>query len=86
MDILGALSDTGQFPEGPVEAPLSYCSRRGCQEIAQWKLLWNNPKVHTSERRKVWLACSEHRQFLEDFLSSRSFLKEVLPFSAEDEL
>ncbi|MFW0108443.1 hypothetical protein ACN08Z_04870 [Rothia sp. P7181] len=86
MDILGALSESGQLPDSPFEAPMPCCSRRGCQELAQWKLLWNNPRVHAPERRKVWLACSAHRQFLEDFLGSRSFLKETLPFSVEDEL
>nr|WP_141866535.1 hypothetical protein [Enteractinococcus coprophilus] len=55
------------------------CSRKACTADAIWQLLWNNPKIHNSERRKIWLACDEHRQFLADFLSSRAFLKEIQP-------
>ena len=40
--------------------------------------MWNNPKVHTPERRKVWLACDDHRAHLVTFLEARSFLREVL--------
>jgi hypothetical protein len=43
-----------------------------------WALRWNNPKLHTPERRKVWTACDEHRASLEDFLSLRGFLKETV--------
>ena len=53
------------------------CSARGCQEGARWTLLWNNPKVHTPERRKEWLACDAHQESLGDFLRARGFLKEV---------
>ena len=55
------------------------CSARGCQATAVWSLLWNNPKLHTPDRRKVWLACADHRQSLADFLSARQFLKEIAP-------
>jgi len=34
----------------------SVCSARGCGKPAQWALLWNNPKIHTPDRRKTWLA------------------------------
>ena len=62
------------------------CSARGCQNAAVWSLLWNNPKIHTPDRRKVWLACDEHRESLEDFLKARSFLRDVVPAgSYEDE-
>ena len=44
-----------------------------------WGLEWNNPKLHTPERRKVWLACDDHRGSLADFLGSRSFLRDVVP-------
>jgi hypothetical protein len=54
------------------------CSARGCQEAAVWALRWNNPKLHTPERRKVWLACEQHRGSLSDFLGARSFLREVV--------
>jgi hypothetical protein len=42
-----------------------------------WALRWNNPKIHTPDRRKVWLACDAHRQHLSDFLAARGFLREV---------
>ena len=54
------------------------CSAKGCREAAQWQLRWNNPKIHTPERRKTWLACDEHRAHLESFLDARSFLREVV--------
>ncbi|HEX7321514.1 MAG TPA: hypothetical protein VF299_01065 [Mycobacterium sp.] len=52
------------------------CSRQGCRAIATWGMLWNNPKIHTPQRRKVWLACDDHRQYLREYLSSRSLLRE----------
>ncbi|MDP2775228.1 MAG: acetone carboxylase [Nocardioides sp.] len=55
------------------------CSAKGCQSPATWQLLWNNPKLHTPERRKVWLACDEHKTSLSDFLGARQFLKDVQP-------
>lgn len=55
------------------------CSARGCRAAAVWALRWNNPKLHTPERRKVWTACGEHRAGLESFLSARGFLKETVP-------
>lgn len=55
------------------------CSAKGCTVGASYSLLWNNPKIHTPERRKVWLACEEHRSTLGEFLSARGFLREVLP-------
>jgi len=42
---------------------------------------WNNPKIHAPERRKVWLACAEHRAHLEHFLSLRDFLRDTVPVS-----
>ena len=55
------------------------CSAKGCQAEAAWGLLWNNPKLHTPERRKVWLACDEHRTSLSDFLAARQFLRGAVP-------
>jgi hypothetical protein len=55
------------------------CSARGCTEQATWKLLWNNPRLHTEERRKTWLACEAHRESLADFLTARSFLRDTVP-------
>lgn len=79
-DLLGNLLQTGSAdPDHAV--PAVKCSRKACTAEARWQLLWNNPKIHTVERRKIWLACDEHRQFLADFLSSRAFLKEIQPLS-----
>lgn len=55
------------------------CSAKACRQPAQWGLLWNNPKLHTPERRKVWLGCDEHRVTLGDFLSLRGFLRDTVP-------
>ncbi len=55
------------------------CSSKGCQQPAQWGLLWNNPRLHTPERHKVWLACDDHRSTLGDFLTARQFLRDVVP-------
>ena len=54
------------------------CSAKGCQERADWALVWNNPKLHTPDRRKTWLACDQHRVSLADFLGARGFLLEVV--------
>lgn len=55
------------------------CSAKGCTAPALWDLRWNNPKLHTPDRRKIWLACEDHKSSLSDFLGSRSFLKDVVP-------
>jgi hypothetical protein len=47
--------------------------------VAAHAVLWRNPKIHAAERRKVWLACDEHRQSLADFVGIRGFLIEVIP-------
>ena len=54
------------------------CSARGCRAAATWALRWNNPRLHTVERRKTWLACDEHRTSLSEYLGLRGFLKETL--------
>ncbi|PSL00195.1 hypothetical protein CLV63_102322 [Murinocardiopsis flavida] len=56
------------------------CSRKGCTAPAEWVLVWNNPKVHTPERRKTWVACGEHREFLTRFLDARGFMRETVAF------
>jgi hypothetical protein len=58
------------------ETPI--CSAKGCRADAVWVLAWNNPKLHTPERRKTWLACDEHREHLSHFLGLRGFLKDVV--------
>ena len=57
------------------------CSAKGCQAPATWSLLWNNPKLHTPERRKTWLACDDHKESLSDFLGARNFLRDVEPLA-----
>jgi hypothetical protein len=49
------------------------CSRAGCRESALWRVEWRNPKIHSEDRIKVWLACEDHVGFLSEFLRSRSF-------------
>jgi hypothetical protein len=63
----------------PVAEGELLCSAKGCRESAAWGLLWNNPRLHTPQRRKVWLACDAHRDHLEDFLSRRGFWKQTVP-------
>ena len=63
----------------PTEHDDAVCSARGCRDAAHWALAWNNPRLHTPERRKTWLACDEHRVSLSDFLTARGFLREVTP-------
>ncbi|TCJ30737.1 hypothetical protein [Nocardioides jejuensis] len=57
--------------------PALTCSSKGCTADAVWALRWNNPKIHTSDRRKAWLACAEHLASLTDFLTARNFLRET---------
>src|SRR5689334_21597805 len=62
--------------------PILRCSAKGCAEPASWALRWNNPKLHTPDRRKIWLACENHRGSLSAFLSARGFLRDVVPASS----
>ena len=64
---------------GPAPDDELLCSARGCRQDAAWGLLWNNPKLHTATRRKVWLACDAHREHLEQYLGSRAFLRQTVP-------
>ena len=66
---------------GSLDAP-DVCSGKGCQAAATHALLWNNPKIHTPERRKVGLACDEHLEPLRSFLGSRGFIKDVVAHEA----
>jgi hypothetical protein len=90
----GITEDSPQItPQSPQIAPQTaqiapqtapQCSAKGCRASAEWQLLWNNPKIHTPERRKTWLACAEHRTTLGSFLDARGFLREVTPFDSSD--
>ena len=53
------------------------CSAKGCTAEALHQVIWNNPKIHTADRRKVWLACDEHEQTLRRFLDARGFYLET---------
>jgi hypothetical protein len=55
------------------------CSAKGCRANALWGLLWYNPSLHDPDRRKVWLACEDHRDSLSAFLGVRGFLRETVP-------
>ena len=55
------------------------CSAKGCRAAATHRLVWNNPRLHTTDREKVWTACDEHREPLSAHLAIRSFLRRVEP-------
>lgn len=55
------------------------CSAKDCRAAARYALRWNNPKIHTPDRRKTWLACEDHLEYLSAFLSRRGFLRDVEP-------
>jgi hypothetical protein len=68
--------------EGPFGAPAEPdCSRAGCRASAHWRIEWRNPKIHSPDRRKVWVACDEHRDFLRDYLAARDFPVRVAAMS-----
>ncbi|GAB3540755.1 hypothetical protein GCM10027403_31080 [Arthrobacter tecti] len=79
MSIFDQLSGTASTP-GP-EQPT--CSRKACRDNASWQLLWNNPRIHTPDRRKVWLACAEHRGWLEEYLTTRGLWKQTVPLEGD---
>lgn len=76
-----AVPGTGSEPSEPAAGLPAVCSRKGCRQPAAWRLLWNNPRIHTPERRKTWLACGEHRSWLEEYLQTRDLWKETLPLA-----
>ena len=70
--------DLGQLLNDP-KTRAKTCSAKKCGQPAVWALQWNNPKLHTPDYRKTWLACEVHLQHLTDYLSLRSFLRETVP-------
>jgi hypothetical protein len=60
------------------------CSAKGCREPARWRLIWNNPRLHTPDREKVWVACDQHRESLSHHLAIRSFLRRVDPVTDDE--
>lgn len=65
-------------------APELTCSAKGCTAPATVEVRWNNPKLHTPDRRKTWLACPAHDDSLKSFLSARGFWRENVPLGAAD--
>lgn len=63
-DVLGSLSSAPDVPT---------CSRAGCRDEATWQVVWRNPRIHAPDRRKVWVACEAHRDYLRDYLAARDF-------------
>ncbi|MCI9887711.1 hypothetical protein JT358_04425 [Micrococcales bacterium 31B] len=57
------------------------CSSKGCREDATVAVRWNNPKIHTPDRRKIWVACPAHVETLSAFLNLRGFLRDTVPLS-----
>lgn len=55
------------------------CSRAGCSAPAVFGVNWRNPRIHSLDRVKVWLACDEHVEYLRQYLASRDFPVEVAP-------
>ena len=49
------------------------CSASGCNDAANWRVNWRNPRIHSADRVKVWLACDAHRRTLDDYLTTRGF-------------
>ena len=58
---------------------LVQCSAKGCRTEAAHVLVWNNPKLHTPDREKTWVACDVHREPLSEHLDVRGFLRRVEP-------
>ena len=59
------------------------CSAAGCTQPARFRVNWRNPRIHTEDRVKVWLACDEHDGNLHDYLASRGFPVQVTPLDVE---
>lgn len=59
------------------------CSAAGCTQGAAFRVNWRNPRIHTPDRVKVWLACPDHRDSLSDYLSSRGFPVQVTAVDVE---
>lgn len=60
------------------------CSRAGCRAIAHWRIEWRNPRIHAPDRTKTWVACDEHRDYLQGFLAARDFPVAVSPLGSAD--
>ncbi len=63
------------------QADEAVCSRAGCRGAAHWRIDWRNPRIHTGDRSKTWVACDEHVGYLREFLAARDFPLTVSPLS-----
>ena len=70
-------------PSSETASPEKICSAKGCSQPATFQLVWNNPRLHTPEREKIWLACDDHREHLAGHLDVRGFLRRVDPLPPE---
>lgn len=61
--------------------PGTRCSAAGCTADAAWRVNWRNPRIHSADRVKVWLACDAHRETLEAYLATRGFPVLVSPLA-----
>lgn len=66
------------------EPDRAVCSAKGCSTDALWVLAWNNPKIHTPDRRKAWVTCEAHCPQLTSFLEARNFLRATVPIEKWD--
>ena len=53
------------------------CSAKACRQPATHAVVWNNPKLHTPDREKIWHACDLHVEHLSHFVQIRGFLLRV---------
>lgn len=72
----------GAFPDDAVPT----CSRAGCRNDATFNVNWRNPRIHSEDRVKIWLACDEHRDYLEEYLATRNFPVVVTPLGVTVEV
>lgn len=59
----------------------STCSRADCRNVGHWRLDWRNPRIHSTDRVKTWLACDDHVDYLREFLTARDFPLAVSPLA-----
>ncbi|WP_029145062.1 hypothetical protein [Microbacterium luticocti] len=60
------------------------CARAGCTAAATALVVWRNPRIHATDRRKLWPACPAHVDYLRDFLAARRFPVAVEPLPADE--
>ena len=68
------------------DSPSVQCSAAGCASTALWRVNWRNPRIHSADRVKVWLACASHDATLRDYLATRGFPVVVSPLDSPVDL